>query len=98
MELPEIKKIQMQDLDRWFSTLTDGLNYNLQEIEKALPSSLGANKNLSTIDTPPIQYLKNALDELVSNLNKNLGGLSAEFAKMDKRIKSLEDLNTRKGA
>jgi hypothetical protein len=98
VELPEIKKIQMQDLDRWFSTLSDGINYNLQEIEKALPASLGADKNLSTIDTPPIQYLKNALDGLVDNLNKNLGGLSSEFAKMDKRIKSLEDAITKKGA
>lgn len=98
MELPEIKKIEMQDLDRWFTTLTDGVNYNLQEIEKALPLSLGANKNLSTIDTAPINYLKNALDELVTNLNKNLGGLSAEFAKMEKRIKSLEDADTKKGA
>lgn len=97
MELPELKKIQMQDLDRWFTTLSDGINYNLQEIQAAVPA-LTTNKALSTIDTAPVQYLKNALDGLVDNLNKNLGGLSAEFAKMDKRIKSLEDAGTKKGA
>ncbi len=87
MELPEIKKVQMQDLDRWFTTLVDSVNYDFQEVSKLV---LGLQDNLATIDTAPIQYLKNALDGLVDSLNNSFSAIKNELESMDRRLKSLE--------
>jgi hypothetical protein len=88
VELPDIQKIELQDLDRWFSTLVDKINYDLQLVEGAV---IALDNQLSTIDTAPIQYLKTSLDGLVDDLNKGFERISIELDSMDKRISNLEE-------
>lgn len=88
MELPDIEKIELQDLDRWFSTLVDVLNYDFGQIEDAV---IALDNQLTNVDTAPIQYLKNSLNRLVDNLNTSYAMIGNELRSMDERIKVLED-------
>ncbi len=88
MELPDIQRIEMQDLDRWFTTMVDVLNYNFGQIEAAV---VALDNELTTIDTSPIQYLKNSLNKLVDNLNASFEKITTTMMEMDKRISALED-------
>lgn len=80
MALPEIKQVEMQYLNTWFSNLVDNINYDLGQIETAVPA---LSMVLTNIDTTPIQYLKESLDNLVDNLN-------AAFTEIDEKLRALE--------
>jgi hypothetical protein len=86
VELPELKQVEIQTLDQWFSTLVDTVNYDLQQIESAVVALADM---LTTVDTAPIQYLKDSLNELVKNLNANFSKISDEISSMDERISAL---------
>lgn len=88
MELPNIKQVELQTLDQWFSTLVDTVNYDLQTIQAALVT-LGQQVSLTTVDTVPIQYLKDSLNELVSNLNDNFSTINDAISSLDERITAL---------
>lgn len=88
MELPNIKQVELQTLDQWFSTLVDTVNYDLQTIQAALVT-LGQQVSLTTVDTAPIQYLKDSLNELVSNLNDSFSTINDAISSLDERITAL---------
>jgi flagellar capping protein FliD len=77
MALP---KVELHDLNNWFSNLVDNINYDLEKIEVAVPA---LNMVLTTIDTAPIQYLKDSLDKMIDGVNKSLSD-------MESRLKALE--------
>jgi hypothetical protein len=88
VELPNIKQVELQTLDQWFSTLVDTVNYDLQTIQAALVT-LGQQVSLTTVDTAPIQYLKDSLNELVSNLNDSFSTINDAISSLDERITAL---------
>lgn len=79
--------MQLQNLDQWFSTLVDTLNFDLQTIEGAV---VALSTKLTSIDTPPIQFLKDSLNELVSDLNKGFNEISEKLSSLDERVSALE--------
>jgi hypothetical protein len=86
VELPEIKQVETQTLDQWFSNVVDTVNYDLEQIESAVVALENA---LTTIDTAPIQYLKDSLNELVKNLNSNFSAITDKISSMDERLSAL---------
>lgn len=78
--LPKVGFIKLDTLDLWFSNVVDAVNYDLGKIENAVPA---LNMVLTNIDTAPIQYLKDSLDELVKNINTG-------FDQIDDRLKTME--------
>ncbi len=84
MAQPKIEHVQLQAIELWFANFVDTINYDLKQIETAVPS---LNNLLTTIDTPPYKYLTDALNKLIDEVNEAL-------EKNDDRIKSLEsDVN-----
>ena len=86
MELPDIKQVELQSLDQWFSTLVDTVNYDLQTIEGAV---VALEDKLTTVDTAPIQYLKDSLNELVKDLNSSFSAINDAISSLDERISAL---------
>ena len=66
MALPKMEKIDLQYLDQWFANVTGIINYDLQQIETAVPA---LNMVLTNLDVAPIQDLIDSLNELVDNIN-----------------------------
>jgi len=88
VELPDLKEVEIQTLDQWFSTLVDTINYDLQTVQTALVT-LGQNVSLTTVDTAPIQYLKDSLNELVRNINSSFSEIGTAISSLDERITAL---------
>jgi hypothetical protein len=80
MALPKIDPVELHYLDLWFANIVDILNYDLGKIEVAVPS---LDMVLTNVDTAPIQYLRDSLENLVSNINKG-------FEQIENRLKMLE--------
>ncbi len=80
MALPKIDSIELQYLDLWFANIVDAINYDLGQIENAIPA---LNMILTNIDTAPIQYLKDSFTKLVDNINKG-------FEQIDDRLSKIE--------
>lgn len=85
--LPNIENVEMQYLDLWFANIVDTINYDLTQIETAVPALA---QLLTNVDTAPIQYLKDSLDNLVKNVNKGFDQINDQFRSLDSRIESLE--------
>lgn len=85
--LPKIDSVEMQYLDLWFANIVDTINYDLTKIESAVPALA---QQLTNVDTAPIQYLKDSLDQLVKNVNKGFDQINDKFRSLDSRIESLE--------
>lgn len=83
MALPKLELIELQYIDLWFSNLVDNINYDLGKIEDAVPA---LDTILTTIDTSPVQYLRNSLDNLVNSINE-------AFEQIDTRLRALEGVN-----
>lgn len=88
MELVNLKKMELQNLDQWFATLVDTLNYDIGLINGAVGS---LTKNLTTVDTAPIQYLKESLNKLIIDLNESFEVIGDTFDSLDERITALEE-------
>ena len=80
MALPKLDDVQLHYLDLWFANLVDTINYDLGKIEDEVPT---LDMVLTNVDTAPIQYLKDSLDELIKNLNDG-------FEEIDRRLSALE--------
>lgn len=89
MEHLNLKKVEIQTLDQWFSTLVDTINYDLQIVQNSLVA-LGQQVSLTTVDTAPIQYLKDSLNELVENLNNNFSDKREAIVSLEDRVNALE--------
>lgn len=89
--LPEIKPVEIQYLDLWFANIVDTINYDLGKIEAAVPA---LSMQLTNLDTAPIHYLKDSLDELTTTLNKGFEQINDKFRSLDSRIAALEGQNT----
>ncbi len=91
MEQPKLEHVELQAIELWFANFVDAINYDLQQIETAVPA---LDNLLTTIDTPPYRYLTDALNKLIDDVNQSL-------EENDDRIKSLEsqvdDLNAKLG-
>jgi hypothetical protein len=84
MALPEIDELDLQYLDSWFANLVDTLNYDLQQLEDVIVPTIPALNNvLTNIDTAPIQYLKESLQDMVVNINE-------AFTQIEDRLAALE--------
>ena len=80
MALPNLEPVDLHYLDLWFANIVDAINYDLGKIEDAVPA---LSMVLTTMDTAPIQYLRESLDKLVDNINKG-------FAEIENRLKAIE--------
>ena len=80
MALPEIKEIELTLLDNWFSNLIDTLNFDLGQVTGQIPA---LDAIITNIDSAPIKYLKDSLDDLVSSLNES-------FKQIDERLSKIE--------
>lgn len=91
-----LKEVEIHELNQWFSNIVDTINFDLGKIEGAVPSLVNI---LTNIDTAPIAYLKDSLDELVKSLNKGFEQINDKFQSLDSRLKILEsnDRNKAKG-
>jgi hypothetical protein len=78
--LPNVERINIEILDQWFSVLIDTLNYDLGQIQTEVPTLVDL---LTYIDTAPIAYLKDSLNDLVNNINK-------AFSDIDERLRMIE--------
>lgn len=85
-KLPKIENIEMQYLDLWFANIVDTINYDLGQIETAVPALA---QLLTNIDTAPIKYLKDSLDNLVKSINQGFEQINDKFRSLDSRIESL---------
>lgn len=85
--LPSIDRVEMQYLDLWFANIVDTINYDLGQIEVAVPALA---QQLTTVDTAPIQYLRDSLDKLVDGVNKGFVEINEKFRSLDSRIEALE--------
>lgn len=88
MVRPEVDQIQLQYLDLWFANIVDTSNYNWQLIESAVPALA---LQLSTLDTAPIQYLRDSFDKLTIVLNEAFGLITNEIDSLKSRISALEN-------
>jgi hypothetical protein len=88
MALHKVQPIDLQYLNIWFSNIVDTLNYNIQQIETAVPTLAHL---LTTLDTPPDEYLKDSFKKLVENINQS-------FNDIDDRLRSIESKITTLGA
>jgi hypothetical protein len=79
--LTNLKKVELQYLDQWFSTLVDSTNYNIGQIQIAVPV---LNMLLTNLDTAPIKYLRESLDKLVDNIDE-------AFQQFDLRLRKIEE-------
>ena len=86
MELPEIEEVEIQYLDQWFANLVDTVNYDLLKIEGAV---IALEKILVNLDTAPIQYLKDSLNEMVKKINTGFDQISEQMNALDSRLKAL---------
>lgn len=80
MALPSIKDVDIHYINNWFSNFVDNSNFNINKIEGAVVT---LDKVLNTIDTAPIQYLTDSLNNLVSDINM-------AFKEIESRLKNLE--------
>lgn len=87
MELRDTKKVELQYLDQWFSNLVDTINYDLGQIEGAVPA---LSMQLTTVDTAPIRYLVESLNKLVDDLNDNMERISDSILSLEARIDALQ--------
>ena len=85
MALPKIEPIDLQYLDLWCSGIVDTLNYDLDKIEGAVPI---LDKVLTTVDTAPIQYLKDSLTKLVDNINEGFEQIEDRLGKIESQIQT----------
>ena len=86
MALPKIEQIELQYLDQWFANLVDAINYDLTKIEGAV---VALSMQLTNIDTAPIQYLKDSLNNLVKDINNGFETIDNQFRALDSRIKAI---------
>ncbi len=87
MALPKIDSFELQYLNLWFTNVTDTFNYNLQLIEIAVPA---LSLKLTTLDSPPIEYLRDAFDKLTINLDKGFVTINDELEDLKSRIAAIE--------
>jgi hypothetical protein len=80
MALPKIEPLELQYLDLWFANIVDTLNYDLAQIEDAVPA---LSMLLTNVDTAPVQYLKDSFAKLVENINQG-------FIQIDDRLRKIE--------
>lgn len=80
MALPKLENVELHYLDLWFANLVDIINYDLGKIEDEVPT---LDMVLTNVDTAPIQYLKDSLDGLITNLNE-------VFEEIDNRLQLIE--------
>lgn len=80
MELPKLEYADIHYLNTWFSNIVDAINYDLAQIEDAVPA---LSMMLTTLDTAPIQYLAASLNKIVDNINDG-------FSKIDSRLNQIE--------
>ena len=90
MALPNMKPIELQYLNQWFSTLVSSINFDLEKIEGAV---IARDKELTNIDTAPLEYLKDSLNELVDNMNNGFEQIDDQFRSLDGRMKAVEAKN-----
>lgn len=83
MALPKIERAELQYLDQWYASIVDAINYDLGKIEVAVPA---LSMVLTTIDTAPIQYLRDSLDKLVDNINKGFEQIDDRLGKIESQI------------
>ncbi len=83
MALPKIDPVELHYLDLWFANIVDTINYDLGKIEGAVPA---LNMVLTNIDTAPIQYLTNSLDELVKSMNAGFEQVEQSFNSIESRL------------
>lgn len=84
MALPDLNKVELQYLNNWFSNLVDTLNYNLGKIEDEVVT---LDKVLVTIDTAPIDYLRDSLNDIVLSINKGFEQIEERLSKLEARSK-----------
>jgi hypothetical protein len=94
MALPKIEPIELQYLDLWFANIVDTINYDLGQIEVAVPA---LSMMLTTVDTAPIQYLKDSLTRLVATLNQGFEQIDDRMRKIESRIDSINSNVTQGG-
>ncbi len=87
MALPKIELIELHYLDLWFANIVDTINYDLAQIEDAVPA---LSMLLTNVDTAPIQYLKDSLDALVRDINEGFEKIGDQFRSLEARINALE--------
>lgn len=80
MALPKLEKAELQYLDSWFANIVDAINYDLGKIEAAVPT---LSMVLTNIDTAPVKYLRDSLDNLVDNVNKALELIDDRLRKIE---------------
>ena len=85
MALPKIEPIETHHLDSWFAGIVDTLNYNLSKIEGSVPS---LNKVLTTVDTAPIQHLKDSMTKLMDNINNGFDKIEDRLSKIESQIQT----------
>jgi len=86
MALPKIAPIELQYLDLWFANIVDAINYDLIQIEAAVPA---LSMMLTSIDTVPIQYLKDSFTKLVENINQGFMQIDDRLRDMESRIETI---------
>ena len=85
MALLKIEPVETQYLDTWFASIVDTLNYDLEKIEDAVPA---LDMVLTTMDTAPIQDLKDSLTKLVDNINKGFDQIEDRLGKIESQIQT----------
>jgi hypothetical protein len=88
MALPNIDQIELQYLDIWFSNIVDTMNYDLGLIQNAVPALTSP---LITLDTAPIQYLRDSFDKLTNVLNQGFEQIYNEIESLKSRVSALEN-------
>ena len=94
MALPKIESIDLQYLDLWFANIVDAVNYDLTQIETAVPA---LSMLLTSLDTAPIEYLKESLSKLVENINQGFMQIDDRLRDMESRIETIESKKVQGG-
>lgn len=87
MELPNINEVQLQTLDQWLSNIVDTFNYDMDKLAIAVPALAML---LTNFDPAPVQYLKDAINQIVNDVNEGFSAISDEIRSLDERITALE--------
>ena len=81
----DINQIEIQYLDRWFANIVDNSNFNIDQIVIAVPALENV---LQTLDTAPIEYLKDSLNTLVTEITGALDKINDKITDLDVRLKA----------
>jgi len=87
VELPKVENIELKYINQWFSNLVDTINFDLSQIETAV---IALNKQLTTLDAAPTQYLSESLNKLVISINDGFEKIGMELQSLGDRITALE--------